>query len=612
MTEKFEENGQEVSNEIVSEPIPEAIDLQAQLSDDDAPQQESANPMNLESAIEDDNTFEQIIEDSDEENSDEEDSEEEIEDNLDPAEEIEVVNPLDLPMRENKYRRGTYEWVAEQNEIVTERLQQVGEEFERLRKIFRLDLALLHSSRKLLSDKQEELEKFITAKESLDSWIAERHGTYAWQLLEAVNAEKVKIANFEEEIKNWSYKSTEDLIQESHKNKKRFIRRIRWSFIGIIFSLTIGWVIQQIFNYFGIGWITSILALLGMTNPFSLITRAIGYGSLIAWIGSLFGYFRDYFTWKKKLAREVEEARFYLRAAKDLSVAKGRVHYLSKELEKYLHFLAEIIHKPWSVSDEWLNYEKSSIKPETIPTLLVVGKPSEAGVYQKVTKRTLESFASRNWHSIQFEQLLHSYEDLYDMKENTLKDRVDGDSKMREQLISDLTSTDLLQRIGNNLVLDLARELQNELLPNETGFHLNSIKPDALDGLDLTSSILGSAAESVDWHSFVTSILGPSTDWSPITFGVKGKIQGLQESKNLQSFALIPDRLQADTDKSVKAFVVNNSSKAGVEVVVRVDASGWMDPDKVSILDGKNVNKNTSIAESIIPTIEADPNVVTG
>ena len=530
----------------------------------------------------------------------------------DDADLEDAPSPLVTPMRENKYKRGTFKWVGEQYEITTERLGLVEDEFSRLQKVLKLDTAILHSSRKLLADKESELDRFIEAKESLDSWISERHGTFAWQLLELVSKEKEEISKFEEEIRNWSEDTNEDLYQESHKIKKRFVRRFRWSILGIIFSLAIGWVIQQVLNYFGIGWISSILALLGLTNPFTLITKAIGYGSLFAWITNLFAYFRDYFIWKKKLAREIEEARYYIRAAKDLDVCKARVNFLSTELENYLRFLAEIIHKPWQVSDEWMNFEKSSIKPELIPTLLVVGKPNESGVYQKVTKRALEGFAARDWHALQFETLLRIYEDMNSMKEGAAFSRIDSDSKLRDQLISDISNTDLLQRIGSELVIELAKELQNDVLPSETGFYLNSVKPDALEGLDLSSSILGSEDHRVDWHSFVTSILGPSTDWSPIAFGIKGRLDGLQEIKNLQSFALLPDRLVSSTDSSVKPLVVNKSSNAGVEVVIRIDASGWIDPDKVQILDGLKIPKNVSSVEREMTKIDVDPKIIQG
>ena len=354
------------------------------------------------------------------------------------------------------------------------------------------------------------------------------------------------------------------------------------------------------------------LALLGLSNPFSLITKAIGYGSLIAWIANLFAYFRDYFTWKKKLSREIEEARFYIRATKDLDIIKGRVHFLSLELRNYLQFLAEIIHKPWIVSDEWLNYEKSTVNPEQLPVLLSVSKPSESGVYQNVTKKALERFSSRNWHNLQFESLISVFSSINSMNSEVALDRVDSDAKFRSQIIADISNTALLNEIGIKLVLDLAKEIQNEVIPSETGFYLNSVKSDSLEGLDLTSSILGDQIPRMDWHKFVTTILGHATDWSPIAFGIKGKIQGLQEVRNLQSFALIPERLQDSVADSVKAVPVSKSSDSGVEVVVRIDTSGWLDPDKVSILDGKKLNPNASMAEMILPRIAVDSNIVQG
>lgn len=47
------------------------------------------------------------------------------------------------------------------------------------------------------------------------------------------------------------------------------------------------------------------------------------------------------------------------------------------------------------------------------------------------------------------------------------------------------------------------------------------------------------------------------------------------------SYALIPERLDRSIIEEIKPHVVEKDDKSGVEVIVRVDVSNWIDGDKI-------------------------------
>ena len=78
----------------------------------------------------------------------------------------------------------------------------------------------------------------------------------------------------------------------------------------------------------------------------------------------------------------------------------------------------------------------------------------------------------------------------------------------------------------------------------------------------------------------------------------------------MQSFALVPERLAKQVYEGIKAQVVPKNEATGIEVVIRIDLSGWLDPEMVNLLDDNSVG----IVESRphIPTTPVNPGVITG
>jgi hypothetical protein len=59
-------------------------------------------------------------------------------------------------------------------------------------------------------------------------------------------------------------------------------------------------------------------------------------------------------------------------------------------------------------------------------------------------------------------------------------------------------------------------------------------------------------------------------------------MENLFDRKKIISYALIPDRLSRNIPDEIKTHVVEKDDKSGVEVIVRVDVSTWIDGDKVN------------------------------
>jgi len=500
--------------------------------------------------------------------------------------------------RPNQYKKGTIEWIREEHAIVSEHLEHVQEDFEKFSRILKLDHAMVHSAKVMVEESSAELTDLLNAQESLNDWIAERQNTYAWQLLDALNKQRTRIEEFEAEVKAWCDKPTEELYKVSLKHNKRFKRKLKLGLGGIIAAFSLGTIVNLILSALGLHLFASVIAfiatVLGIGNPFASVPIVIGGLSIVTWITALTTYFRDYLKFRRQLEEQVTEARFYLRAVKELSSQKSKISALHGQVQDYLVFMAEVLHKPWHVDEKWLNYQTSTINPEKLPASFQVAVPVESVVYRDVTKRAIEEFTSTNWRTRQFETLLAEYEKLYAMSASSLEPRINTDASIREKMRIDLEDSKILTSVGDNFVHELAKHLQKNTLPTELGFHVESIKPDSLAGLDLSTSILQDDEEKLNWHDFVTSILGQASGWSNLAYSIRGLEDKLPGSSSIRSFALIPERLSVDVQNPVEPVAVKKDDNSGVEVVVRVDVSSWIDPEKVKILNAPAAISATS------------------
>lgn len=515
------------------------------------------------------------------------DDEEELED-LPPRERLEIdreTGAVSGKPFENKHNKGTLPWIKTEHEASLKLLNEIEEEFARNRNVLKIAIAMTRSARVLKDEKLNELSRFEETRDSLAEWIAERQGTYAWTLLEALGKERDKLTAFEEAIKNWTETSTTEIVEQSRKNKRRFVRRIGFGFAGIILALGLGALVSLVLGWLGITWIVTVLAIIGFTNPFVWVPNFLIGSSIAVWLGSLFSYFRSYVKWRRMVDRHVAEARYYVGAVKSLQSEKGRILSLHGEMQDYLKLLSEILHKPWSISDSWVNWSTPQLETKALPTSLVVAKPLESGEYESVRKHALEDFAAGDWHSRQLNVLFTEFEKIQKMNAGAMEERFDKDGRLRAKLGVDLNEIDLLSKVGDEFVKSLAEKLQSDDLPQATQFHVASLKPDVLESLDLSKSMFDDGDTKRNWTSFVSEILGKATGWSTLAYSTSGIEDRLEKRNQVFSYALIPDRITSQLDPSVTPVIMEGESGTGVEVVVRVDVSQWVDPKKISILD---------------------------
>ena len=537
----------------------------------------------------DDQQSEDLAGSSDEEGPEEEPIEElgeinkEIDEDLavdkDFEEEI-VLNPFER--RKNRFKKGTVKWIKEENQIVSENIDFLEREFGKLKNVLKVGIATYKSAKETNQEKEEHLEQFLSAQESLNEWISERKETYAWQLLAALSKEQEKLAAFEADISKWVETKTQSLYEEARDNKKKFLRKFRFSFGGLLFSLVFGFLVNLALQAMGLGWIPIVLSFIGITNPISIISQVIGFGAVFSWFFAFVFYFRDYSRWRKRLNREIAEARFYLKAVSELSTEKGRLRFLHQEMHEYLGLMAKLLHNPWFISEEWIDYEGTRLDATKLPKSMDVAVPREVGAFNDVKARALEHFISGNWRTDQVSILFEEYEKSNAMRASSIASRIDEDARLRRKLRSDIASDQYLKRVGDRLIENLTEYVQSKVLPEETGFSVDSIKPDELAGLKMKASIFDSSDDLVNWEDFISEILGKAGSWQQINFSSSGQLDNLFDRRSITSYALIPERLDRKIDEEIKKHVVEKDDKAGVEVIVRVDVSTWIDGDKIN------------------------------
>ena len=506
----------------------------------------------------------------------------EIDEDLAEDNEIEqeiVLNPFER--RKNRFKKGTLKWIKEENLIVSENVDFLEKEFGKLKNVLKVGVATFKSAKETSEEKEAHLDQFLSAQESLNEWISERRGTYAWQLLAALGREQEKLAAFEKDVSNWVDTQTQNLYEEARDNKKKFLRKFRFSFGGLLFSLVLGYLVNLALTALGLGWIPLVLNFIGITNPISIISQVIGFGAVFSWFFAFVFYFRDYSRWRKRLNREVADARFYLKAVSELSVEKGRLRFLHEEMHEFLGLMAKLLHNPWFISEEWINYEGTSLDATKLPKSMDVAVPREVGAFNDVKTRALEYFISQNWRDNQIAILFEEYEKSNAMRASSISNRIDEDSRLRRKLRTDIASDQYLKRVGDRLIENLTEYVQREVLPEETRFNVDSIKPNELAGLKMKTSIFETSAELMKWEDFISEILGPVGSWQQINFSSSGQLENLFDRKKIVSYALIPERLDRSIIEEIKPHVVEKDDKSGVEVIVRVDVSNWIDGDKI-------------------------------
>ena len=229
-------------------------------------------------------------------------------------------------------------------------------------------IATHNSAREMRTKKDQELDSYLSAQESLARWVGKRRETYAWRVLSEVSTEISKLREFEKELQEWLTVPTNSLYEEAKEIKRKFLRKFRISLSGFLFSLLIGYLINLLLTALGLAWIPLVLNFLGITNPLSLITKIIGVGSIFSWFFAFLFYFRDYMNWRRKLNREIGAARYFNKAVGQLAVERGRLEFLSSEIRSFLEMIGKLIHQPWIIEDKWIDLESNSIETKFLPT----------------------------------------------------------------------------------------------------------------------------------------------------------------------------------------------------------------------------------------------------
>jgi hypothetical protein len=112
------------------------------------------------------------------------------------------------------------------------------------------------------------------------------------------------------------------------------------------------------------------------------------------------------------------------------------------------------------------------------------------------------------------EALFKQLETVNQMPEGSMSRLFDADPKMRAKVLASLPESQVLSLVGDSFVKSQAKYLQTSVLPEETGFYVDSIKPDPLAVLDFSDNYFDEGGNDRDWNAFVGEILGEGAGWS--------------------------------------------------------------------------------------------------
>ena len=167
------------------------------------------------------------------------------------------------------------------------------------------------------------------------------------------------------------------------------------------------------------------------------------------------------------LNREIGAARYFNKAVGQLAVERGRLEFLSSEIRSFLEMIGKLIHQPWIIEDKWIDLESNSIETKFLPTCFDVATPRETGAFNDVKNLALEKVVEASWRANQIENLFDIYETSNGMKKGMLAERLDSDSRLRNRVTEELDSDKYFTSVGEFHVKELARRVQNEILPTQ-------------------------------------------------------------------------------------------------------------------------------------------------
>jgi hypothetical protein len=434
---------------------------------------------------------------------------------------------------------------------------------------------------------EEQISLLQESRDSLRTWVAERSGSFAWQLLLRLSVERDKAQSEFQLLRQAAETTIDPDVQRPSTMQDRFMRRALISLV----SVALVWLLIVILKYS----VPELATIAPAINPLAWPVWVSGLVALAVfctlWLALLVSYYREN-SRSRHLLRQASAYVEYLGAA-SLTAREEiqRLDALHRQIPDYLKYLSEAIHRPWELptfqgpqgqsgslesqdTPESLVFSATRPRTDVLPSFMRLAEsaPGSGGEKEAALVRdTVRSLMHRGWRYGALRDLLAAAEEAAALPAGTFDpSRLDRDMRLRAALMSTLEQSGARLIAGRNQLRVLAQRIQLQVM-DEIHPPVMDLAPDPLRDLQIDEDLLGSRDWRLkEWDDFLAEALTAPSNWSSLAFSIDGLAQGVED---VMSAGYGPERLADAADGAVTYRGIAERSTRPVEIVVRVDRS---------------------------------------
>lgn len=434
---------------------------------------------------------------------------------------------------------------------------------------------------------EEQVELLHNCRDSLRAWVAERSGSFAWQLLLRLSQERQTAQSEFELLREAAQTPIDPGVQRPSTMQDRFMRRALISFIAVVLA----WLTVVVLKYS----VPDLATVAPGVNPIAWpiwVSALVAAGTFCClWLLFLISYYREN-SRSRHLLRQASAYVEYL-GATSLTAREEiqRLEALHSQVPDYLRYLSEAIHRPWELpafkgsashghqdapsdTPESLVFSATRLQADLLPSFMRLAEsaPGAGGEKESALVRdTVRSLMHRGWRYGALCDLLSAAEEAAALPAGTFDpSRLDRDPRLRTAFMSTLDQSEARLIAGRNQLRVLAQRIQLQVM-DEIHPPVQDLADDPLRDLEIDEDLLGATDWRLkEWDEFLAEALTAPSNWSSLAFSIDGLAQGVED---ITSTGYGPERLAQTADASVSFRGVAEKSTRPVELVIRVDRS---------------------------------------
>ena len=384
--------------------------------------------------------------------------------------------------------------------------------------------------------------------------------------------------------------------------RKRFHRRLLAGFtISPALMAFFFWLPTLISNIVGMPGLVQFLT--GLLIGTSWIYSIGISGIILTIISSLISYYRGWATYQAKVNKILWEFETVSQNAAHVRSEQLRLKSVYSQLREWLEIMGHSLTNPWKVNEKWFESASANIQQDSLPYSMHIAQtdesygPSMLGMQRFAAER----YMVRGWRSRVFAEQVEVIRQQMGLSVDRLNvDLLDGDiayapNGPRAMVRANIADEKILERVAQEQIEPLTIQIQKEAIAQARP-PVHEVKSNQIDNLGGETGDSGN--KEYAWDEFLSMSLGGTTrlvsPFSLHSLSDSGRVYGHQSRAD--SFYIAPQRLEAqiNSEKSQNVRTYSETSNLPMDIVVRLDFTGPIPDENLSLLASSKKTLETS------------------